>query len=211
MAKKKIMLPSPKNMQEFMDFGWDKHIILRIKAFSLADPLNKEDELLQDVLLALIETNYIERFDEAKGSFITYLYGFVDNLLKKKFNKENTRYGRFIVNRASFEISPGTDVELDRSKVYLDMLVDPKYESSSSPADTELLIESIREILTKNRETALVPGKKGDSLTVFEYLLQDYSILEISKKMGTSRQFVYWLCKRMRKILQEEGLSVEDI
>lgn len=211
--KKRVMLPAPHNIQEFVDIGWVQHIRLRIRTFNLRDCLNREEDLVNDILISLMETKYLDRYDENKGSFVTFLYGYIDNFLRKRYNKEHTRYGQFIVNRASLEISSSNESDLDFTKCYLDLLLDKKsldQDFGLSKAETSVYIQNMRDCLQKRRdllEKQGLVGKKGDFLTVFDLLLQGKDTLEIATIMGTSRQFVYYLSKRMRQILQEEGFS----
>lgn len=197
----------PKNIEDFIQNGWDKQILFRIRTFSLKDILNNEEELVQDIVLALLETDYLTRYNPERP-FTTYLYGFVDNFLKKRYNKENTVNGKKIVNYAGIEMTPPEgDPEFNGSKVYLDLL----FADSSEDADFDmkLLLEEIREELKKYKanSSAIFNGieLQRDALTVFNLIMEDFSVIDIARMLDTSRQYIYHLIKKIRDlpILQE--------
>ena len=205
MARPKQQSEFPKDMQEFIDQGWTRNILFRIRAFNLRDSLNNPEDLMQDILLALMETDYIVRYSKDKGSFKTYLYGFVDNYLKKKFNKENTRHGKFIVSAASLiSGGPESDAEFDGSEVYTELL--DSGEDEARAVLTKVTIEEIREQLKGlpanseyfNPEDNIL--YKRDPLTVFDLLMQDLSVKEVAQKLNVSKQFIYHLMKRIRQV-----------
>lgn len=192
----------PKNMEEFIAQGWEQNIRFRIRAFNLKDSLNNPEDLLQDVLLALMQTHYLERYSPEKGSFKTYLYGFTDNLLKKRFNKENTRHGKFIVSAASLVLSsPESDAEFNGREVFAELLdsgVDDEQQVIVRAA-----IEDIRRELKENYTANSTYENNGvvynrDPLTVFDMMMSGMSVVEVSEALAVSRQFVYHLLKKIR-------------
>lgn len=192
----------PRNMQEFMDQGWDLNIKFRIGVFNLKDSLNNPEDLLQDILLALLQTNYISRYSQDKGSFKTYLYGFVDNFLKKKYNKENTRHGKFIVNAASLTVSsPESDSDFDGTEVFAELLdagIDIEKEIKIKAG-----VEEIRKELAECYDAKSTWVYKGveynrDPLTVFDLMMQGATVMDVSEILNVSRQFVYHLLKKIR-------------
>lgn len=192
----------PKNMEEFIEQGWEQNIKYRIRAFNLKDSLNNPEDLLQDVLLSLMQTHYIDRYSPDKGSFKTYLYGFVDNLLKKRYNKENTRHGKFIVTAASLVLSsPESDAEFNGREVYAELI--------DSGVDEERgviirsIIEDIRKELKEKYKANSSHVYKGvkydrDPLTVFNLLMKGLQVNEVAEVLGVSRQFIYHLVKQIR-------------
>lgn len=202
-AKKVSSKQYPKDIQEFMKNGWDTQVRYRIRAFNLRDILNQQEELVQDIIVSLMETKYLDRYSLEKGPFTTYLYGFVDNFLKKRYNKENTRNGKKIVNSASIAISsPDSNTEFDGSVVYLDLVL--PLSNKNIEFDKEILLEEIRKELEKFKANSSVEYNgemlDRDALTVFNLIIKDYSVIEIAKMLKTSRQFIYHLLKKIRSL-----------
>ena len=191
----------PKNMQEFLDQGWVKNIHYRISAFTLKDTLNNPDDLCQDILLSIMKTNYLDRYDPDKGPFKSYLYGFVDNFLKKKYNKEHTRHGKFIVAAASLSTLPPDDKEFDGTEVYADLI--PSDDDCESHCEMRALIEDIRRELKNNFTANSSNVFNGtvyarDPVTVFNLMLDGATVMDVATILNVSRQFVYFLLKTIR-------------
>ena len=192
----------PKTMEEFVNQGWEREINFRIRAFNLKDSLNNPEDLLHDVYISLLQTNYIARYTPEKGSFKTYLYGFVDNLLKKRFNKENTRHGKFIVSAASLVVSaPESETEFNGREVFSELI------DSGIDHEHEIVIHSIVEDIRKELQEGYSANStftnngityNRDPLTVFNMLMEGMSVMEISDTLAVSRQFVYHLMKKIR-------------
>lgn len=200
----------PVDMEDFLAKGWDSQILHRIRNFNLHDQLNKPEDLCQDIFLALLETRYIERYSPEKGTFSTYLCGFVDNFLKKKYNKENTRNGKFIVNAVSLASTPTNDEDMDGTEVYLDLQVAG---SKQENFEINIIIEEIREELAYHKANSYVEYQgqvlPRNALTVFDFLIKDYSIVEIAEILKTSRQYVYYLSKKIRELSQFDPNTLE--
>ena len=191
----------PKTMQEFLDQGWLKHIHYRISAFTLKDSLNNPEDLSQEILLSLMKTNYLDRYDPEKGAFKAYLYGFVDNFLKKKYNKEHTRHGKFIVAAASLSQSPTDDATFDGTEVYADLL--PSDDDCETSVMYRALIDAIRKELSENftaSSSNVYNGKvyQRDPVTVFDLMLNGATVMDEATTLDVSRQFVYYLLKIIR-------------
>lgn len=200
--KKKEDAPIPKNMQEFIEYGWDKYIIYRIFAFNLKDSLNNPEDLKQDILLALMSTNYLERYTKEKGSFKTYIFGFIDNFLKKRYNKENTRHGKFIVSAATLTMAaPESDADYSRNEIFAESL--DSGEDLQRAVIVHTLVLEIREYLKENYTANSYYTYEGvtyarDPLTVFDLLMQDYQVRDIAKILNVSKQFVYHLMSKIK-------------
>jgi RNA polymerase sigma factor (sigma-70 family) len=194
--------PYPKNIEEFFEMGFTQNIRFRINAFNLKDALNNPEDLVSDVILALMETKYLDRYSPEKGSFKTYLYGFVDNLLKKRYNKENTRHGKFIVSAASLSTAPPeSDAEFNGREVYAELL-DTGIDESKQ-VEVRCIIEAIKEELRAEHKANSSYVHQGityerDPATVFELMLKDMDTKEIAETLGVSTQFVYHLLKKVR-------------
>lgn len=193
----------PKDIQEFMDQGWTKEIYYRIRVFNLKDALNNPEDLVQDILVSLMQTKYIDRYTVDKGSFSTYIYGFIDNFLRKKYNKEHTRHGKFIVSAASLVTgSPEAESEFDGREVYSDLI------DSGIDIQREILIkeviEEIRKELAENFEANSSYENNGvvyqrDPLTVFNLLMEGKVAKDIADILGVSCQFIYHLVSKIKK------------
>ena len=192
----------PRTMQEFIDQGWERNIYYRISAFTLKDTLNNPEDLKQDILLSLIKTGYLDRYDVNKGTFKTYLYGFVDNFLKKKYNKEHTRHGKYIVSAASLSTLPPSDTsEFDGTEMFVDLMSSD--DDCESSAVMQILIDSIREELKENFHSSSYNVYNGvvyqrDPLTVFNLMLEGATVMDVAMILDVSRQFVYYLLKNIR-------------
>jgi len=196
-------LEYPRNMQEFIDQGWEKNIFYRISVFNLKDTLNNPEDLKQEILLSLLKTKYLERYDEDKGAFKGYLYAFVDNFLRKKYNKEHTRHGKYIVTAASLSTLPPDDgTDFDGSEMYADMM-----ESNDAECDDHvamsLLIQDIRRELSENFHASSSNVYNGvtydrDPVTVFNLMLNGATVMDVANVLQVSRQFVYHLLKSIR-------------
>jgi len=191
----------PTNMQEFIDQGWDKFIQYRIAAFTLKDTLNNPEDLGQEIILSLLKTRYLDRYDPSRGSFKAYLFGFVNNFLKKKYNKEHTRYGRYIVNAASLSQTPTEDATFDGTEVYADLL--PSCDCCEDFVMLQALIDNIRRELTETFSPSSANVYQGkvyqrDPVTVFNLMIDGASVKDVATTLNVSRQFVYYLLKNIR-------------
>lgn len=191
----------PKNLQEFIDQGWDKFIQYRISAFTLKDTLNNPEDLCQEILLSLIKTQYLDKYIPEKGAFKAYLFSFVDNFLKKKYNKEHTRHGRHIVSAASLSQVPSDEAVFDGTEVYADLL--PSADDSETSVMLRVLIDTIREELAESFTASSANVYKGkvyqrDPVTVFNLMITGATVMDVATTLNVSRQFVYYLLKNIR-------------
>ena len=147
-TKTRIRLKTPTNIQEFIEFGWNKKLRYKINSFHLNDSLNNPEDLENDIILSLIETDYISRFDPERGAFSTYIYTFVDNFLKKRYNRENTKNGSRIVQAARLEISaPDINSTWNGSTIYADLI------TTNEDFTDKLLIEETIDSITHEIDT----------------------------------------------------------
>ena len=191
----------PRNMQEFIDQGWEKFIQYRIAAFTLKDTLNNPEDLSQEILLSLLKTQYLDRYVPERGAFKAYLFSFVDNFLKKKYNKEHTRYGRYIVSAASLSQTPAEDAPFDGTEVYADLL--PSTEDCETSVMLRVLISAIRKELSESFTASSANVYNGkvylrDPVTVFNLMIKGATVMDVATTLNVSRQFVYYLLKNIR-------------
>lgn len=199
----KTFAEAPRNMDEFIEQGWVQIVERRVRRKALKDVNNSPEDLAQDILLSLISTDYIQRFNPEFRTFEVYLYVFIDNYMKKKFQKENTRNGKGIVNRASLEISmPDSSEELRKDVVYMESLQLSSTLEEESTLYMDEFIESVREELSQYKASSSVEynGRtlQRDPVTVFDLMLEDYTVAEIAEMFDTSKQFIYNLLKKIR-------------
>ena len=193
----------PRNMQEFIDQGWENNIFYRISVFKLKDSLNNPEDLKQEILLSLLKTGYLDRYDESKGSFKGYLYAFVDNFLRKKYNKEHTRHGKYIVTAASLStLPPEEGSDFDGTEMFVDMMPASDEDCDGAVA-MSILIQDIRRELAENFKASSSYEYNGviydrDPLTVFNLMLNGATVMDVANVLHVSRQFVYHLLKSIR-------------
>lgn len=199
----------PKTVEEFIEQGWLKKIKYKLMKSKLRDVLNDPEDLTQDILSDLMKKdkttglNYIERFSPEIRSFEVYIYVFVENFIKKKLAKENTRYGRGITNRASLEsFLPSSETEIEKGVVYLDLLKCSQIPDESDMVLLDDVIKQVREELETSFKASSTSEFNGqifnrDPLTVFNLILKDVSISEIAYIFGTSKQFIYNMRKKI--------------
>lgn len=197
----------PANIEEFLEGGWDRLVKKHILRFNLKDITYNVEDLTQDILLKMVETNYLESFDKEQRDFNVYIVVFVRNYLCRLYKREClSKNGWSIVNAKGIEFSsPDNPDTFDKNMVYLDTL---EAKLDEDP-DLNLLIEDLRaELQSKFKASSFIEfngqtiGK--EPVQVLNLLLQDYTVSEISSIFDTSKQFVYIL---LNKIRSSENLS----
>ncbi|GAG64504.1 unnamed protein product, partial [marine sediment metagenome] len=90
----------PRTVEAFIESEWYSKVLTAIRSFHL-----KEDPLdtLQDILVLLHEKDYLARWDSNRGSFSGWLYMFVNNILRIKYNRSNTKGGHRIEGAYSID------------------------------------------------------------------------------------------------------------
>lgn len=184
-------------VEDFLEKGFDSLIDYRISCFNLKDQINSPEDLKQDILLHLIQTDYLARYNPETGRFRSYVYSIVDNFLKKRYNKENTRHGKFIVSAAGLDTSPRDDNDIfDGRVVYADLLQDDNIDQNF---EFSVYLDNIRDELraafTANSSFEVESGKllERSPLTVFNLLIEDNSITSIASILGISKQYAFYL------------------
>ena len=194
----------PRTVDEMLEAGWYDKILRKIKKYHLNDILNTPEEMVQDVFLQIIKTDYLSRYDPEYRPFNVYIYVLVENLCKKRGTREGTKGGTLIVNHASLaQTSEGSTPEANT--VYLDLLdVEPVTETADDKLYVDALVESTMESLLqyKAHSSVDVDGVtvERDPLTVFKLILEGKSISEIAEIMQTSKQFIYVLLHKIRGV-----------
>ena len=196
----------PRTVEEMIEAGWYNRILRKVKKANLKDILNTPEELVQDVFLQIIKSDYLSRFDPDIRPFEVYIYSLVDNLIKKRGIREGTAGGRKVVNHLALEnVFDVDNTTSNQYVVYIDMLEVDKV--SETPDDTmyvDDLIELTRQALKEYKATSSVEfnGKlvQRDPLTVFNYILDGKSVSEIAEIMQVSKQYIYVLLHKIRAV-----------
>lgn len=159
----------PKNMEEFISQGWDKKIKYRLSKLTLPPQTNIE-QLVQEILVALIETDYIIRYNEAARSFEVYIYIFVENFIKKLALRQGLNSkGYGIVDRKNFE-GLMKDEDNFEGVIYLAALGMADLYATEKEAYNEL-IEEIKKELESLKGTSKETPK--DPLVALQLLQED--------------------------------------
>ena len=193
----------PRTVDEMLEAGWYDKILKKVKKYTLNDILNTPEELVQDVFLQIIKSDYLSRYDPEYRPFEVYIYTLVENLIKKRGIREGTKGGRKIVNHLSLESTSPDDGELEAGVVYLDMLDIPDSQGSTlNNLYLEELIRDTAESLKEFKAHSSVDFEgmtvDRDPLTVFKLILAGKSVNEIADMMHTSKQFIYFLLNKIR-------------
>ena len=194
----------PRTVDEMLAQGWYDKIMRKVRKYNLNDILNTPEELVQDVFVQIIKSDYLARYDPDYRPFEVYIYTLVENLIKKRGIRENTEGGKKIVNHASLE-NTLLGEKPEPNTVYLDMLdIDVSDESPEDRIYMEQLIEATKESLKdfKAHSNVEVDGEliERDPITVFKFILAGKSVSEIADVMQTSKQFIYVLLKKIRGV-----------
>lgn len=185
----------PNSVEEFLASDWSNRVKTAIESFHLhEDP----EDTMQDILVALHKINYLARWDSTKGSFSGWLYTFVNNILRIKYNRSNTKGGRRIENAVSL------DIESEDGDTFSDLIADSNFVSP----DWSLILEEIRSILSTDEfapcSSNIFEGIEyfRSALTVFDLIVyKGFSVVDISTRFNTSPQFIYSLLKRIRPVV----------
>lgn len=198
---------APQTIEELLNQGWGERIYSRIRRFVLYDVCNNEDDLFQDIICLLLSTKYLERYNAEYNSFEAYLYIFVDNYLKRKFTRENTKNGKNIVTRSSLEISvPSDDYDYEPGVIFLETLLDAT--ATVDSMDFNLNLQALKKKLSLKYKASSYVLYNGveiprDPTSVLQLLEADMTVAEIAEVFKTSKQFVYSLIKKVRELVPE--------
>lgn len=181
----------PTSVEAFMQSKWEGKVKSMIGTFNLLD--DKED-LFQDIVTAMLEKNYLERWDESKGAYSTWLYMFVRNFLRKRFNHDFCQTGKKLAGAIRL------DKNIDETPLSQLFAVEER--------DNLFIKELLAKFATEKFAANSTNQKDGveynrDVLTVCKLMLAGDSVKEVATKFGTSVQFIYTLLKRARKEIYE--------
>jgi len=200
----------PRTVEEMLEDGWYDKILRKVKRYNLNDILNTPEELVQDVFLQIIKSDYLSRYDPDYRPFEVYIYTLVENLIKKRGIREGTKGGKMIVNHSSLENTVPENGRLEPGVVYLEMLESSGQEDVLGGIYLEELIRDTFDSLEefKAHSSVEVDGVtiERDPKTVFKMILAGKSVNEIASVMQTSKQFIYVLLNKIRGTAPMEEL-----
>ena len=195
----------PRTVEEMLEAGWYDKILKKVKRYSFKDMLNSPEELVQDVFLQIIKSDYLARYDPDYRPFEVYIYVLVENLMRKRGVRESTRNGKNIVSALSLEDSvPESGIE--PFTAYLEQL--DLYDNNTGSVEDRLYVEDIidgtLESLKEFKANSSVVYQgyvvERDPITVFRFILQGKSVSDIAEIMQTSKQFIYFLLRKIRNV-----------
>jgi len=175
--------------KEFYDFYWQL-ITGWAKRFGCSP--TKADDVFQETMVCLLRKISSFEYDPSKGSFRSYLKTIVKGRCYDLFRKES----RYIAASTN-------NNENEQLNFSLDLLSSDKSESISLEDDNIWLSSLVHQALRRVYE-------KVDQLTYKSfcmYVLEDYSVEEVSKRLGDLRTgTIYQQKSRMLKMLEKEFL-----
>jgi len=187
----------PKTVEEFMLSKWFSKIATIIRSFHLNEPL---EDTIQDVLCSMVQKNYVARWDPVLGgSFANWIYTFVINLCRQKYNRSNSRGGRRIERALSIEQTFNDESEPLRSQI----------PGPSASPEFRLKIDEIRRILRQPEFKHHSVHECGGVVytrcpaTIFDLILVGLSQKDIAERLGTSKTYIYSQMKRIRPVVLE--------
>ena len=193
----------PKTLDEFYNSGWKEYLLYHIRRYELNDVNHSPEDLLQDMMVQMARTNYIEKFDPtvAQGNFMFYIKVFLQNFMSKPYAKEHrTKNGQRIVNHLSLvnvsDMEDASPMEIDYDSVGF----------SDSFEDVTCLLHALEGDLKQIQTDSEIEYNGNvlnrDPFTVYKMLLSGYEIKEIAEIFGTSKQLVYSLRKKILSVVQ---------
>lgn len=193
------MATYPTTVEDLVKSSWYSKLRTLVSNFHLNEPI---EDTIGDILLEMLEKNYLGRWNAKCGSYSNWLYTFAANVCKKKYNRSNSKGGRAIEGAATLQSSSEND---DFTVgVFFEETLNVEVEDNHS-LDFNLLVEEIEKILSaypahsSNEHEGVVYNR--DMKTVFTLLKDEYQPKEIAELFGTSVEFIYTLIRRMRPLI----------
>lgn len=192
----------PKTVEELYNSGWKNYILYHIRKYVLYDVNNSPEDLLHDLMVQLLKTNYLSKFDPEKSEFTMYLYSFIKNYMSKPYNREHkTRNGGNIVNHASLVPTMNEAMESDNLVSHESLAGE-----TGDFTDYVCLIQSLEADLEQIKSDSTVEYNgvtlSRDPLTVYKLFCAGYEVKDIAEMFGTSKQFIYALRKKILGLVE---------
>lgn len=197
----------PTTIEAFINSVWYKKVTTLVSNYRLNEPV---EDTMGDIVLALIEKDYLARWDKDAGSYSNWIYTFAGNLCKKKYKRSHT-IGGFAIENAKSIASKNDDDPASRigkmNEVNEDCDPDlAKFTiSSEASVNYQSLVKEMNRILSSypanstNEFNGVVYER--DMKTILNLLLNDIPAKQIAVMFATSECFVYTLIRKMRTIL----------
>lgn len=196
---------TPRTVEDLVRSIWYKRLRTLVSNFRLSEPI---EDTLGDIVLELIEKDYLARWTPEAGSYSNWLYTFAGNICKKKYNRSHTRGGFAIENAASLSYTTSENEEFGQGVVFEEYLPTDIVLSicAEESADYNILVEQIEKMLEKfpahsqNVYEGVIYSR--DMKTTFRLIREEYQPKEIAEFFGTSVEFVYTLIRRIRPLVK---------
>ena len=192
----------PQSLEDLYNSGWKEYLIYHISRYALNDVNNSVEDLLQDMMVQMAKTKFIEKYDPERTEFIKYLKTFIRNFMSKVYHREHdTKNGEKIINAAGIVNSPEEVEESSGNVVCSEALGE-----SSGYEDYMCLVQSLEQDLEQIRSDSTVEYQgetfTRDPFTVYKLLSSGYDVKDIAEIFGTSKQFVYSLRKKLCDLIK---------
>lgn len=191
----------PTTIEAFAKSGWIKKLNTLVFKFHLNEPV---EDTVQDILMKMIETDYLSTWEPSKGSYSNWVYTLALNHCRKYYRRSNTKGGKAIEGAAAIEADSKNDefipgVVRESTLGCADAFVESSIfiEELTELVSTKFTAHSSHEFdgVVYNRE----PG------TVFKLIIhEDLDPKEVAERFGTSVEFVYSLIRKLRPIIKRE-------
>ena len=181
--------------KEFYDFYWQS-ITGWARRFGCSP--TKADDVFQETMVCLLRKMPTFEYDRGKGSFRSYLKTIVKGRCYDLFRKEKRYIAMSSDNNDSNPLNSS-----------LDLLSSEKSESISLEDDNIWLSSLVQQALRRVYDKVDQPTYKSFCM----YVLEDYSVDEVSKRLGDLRiGTIYQQKSRVLKMLEKEFLLLlEDM
>lgn len=197
---------TPRTIEEFVSSVWYKRLRTLVSNFHLAEPV---EDTVGDIIVELIEKDYLKRWTADAGSYSNWIYTFAGNICKKKYNRSHTRGGYAIENAASLSYTTSENEEFGKGVAFEEFLPTDVVISicAEESTDYNILVEQIEKMLEKfpahsqNTYEGVIYSR--DMKTTFKLIREEYQPKEIAEFFGTSVEFIYTLIRKMRPIVSK--------
>jgi len=222
------MNSSPRTVEDLVqDSVWMGKIHTAVSRYQISEAV---EDVVADVLCQMLGRkkhgkNYIERWEPSLGSYSNWIYTFVNNVARKKYNREHSNTGVALRFAATIVETPEEDKvgkgEIPESwlpviresasefNVFAEQIL--KQLSKTSAYSWIVYTKTGYEIHNRNGETETRNLEKVDQelvgrrfnrdlKTTFELLVQGFDPKDIAVLFQTSTTFVYSLIRKLRNI-----------
>lgn len=191
----------PATIEELIKYGWDGLMRKKIASYKLYDINSSVDDIMQDMYVQMLRTDFLGKYDPNGRAFEVYLVVFIRNFMNKLYKRENTsKHGKDILFAKGIDNTAAEDNEgnMDTAVISMEHMQD----DSANFESFLLLVESLREELKQFKANSSVEYNgvtlDRDPATVFELIKDGYAPKDIAEMFETSDAFIYLLLKKIR-------------